>query len=307
MNKKDELDIINRVYDDNFKKIEFEQPDFIVTKCDSDRTFGVEVTQIYRHSSHATLRNSGTYLPQLMNGQYRNKSDEKYLDVGEITLESLDGSQVYNFNAVTTKAPTPVEYVKLLSKTIENKNKKLLKYDETLEYINLIILDNDNGLSRYGKLDIMNEIITDELIKVILGSKYSEVFVTSDGNDEVITYPIKYMSINKMIIQLFMQYKKFCKGDNLEAILFTNFYFNNHFFAESVVIKSEGNYGLLFNDVVYQLFPIPDMKRKNELVDIEFINYDGFNKKFEKDITNFGNEFSKRMIVAGDSKLYYAL
>lgn len=164
--KKRERMILECVYNESRFRVdsrECEQPDFKVYDTVYKSTFGVEVTELYKNQMSAKSQNGKNLKP----------------------AELLK--------------PTKEEYIDILCERVKHKNKKIEKYDMTLDYINLIIYDMEQSFFDFGFEKIIDEIICNSLEKNILISKFNEIFIVSKKGIGCKILPLKLSVIRKEI------------------------------------------------------------------------------------------------------------
>lgn len=142
--KKEEYNIVKRIYSDVEYDIEFsEKPDFIINKKGEKDKFGVEVTELFYSQSSARLKKIPYYSLKLLKEGIPRK-DQGIL--GEHELYIKDGDEwVYLGKKIDQSFKNYDDYINAIANTIIIKTKKAKSY-KRLKYYELIIEDQEKFL-----------------------------------------------------------------------------------------------------------------------------------------------------------------
>lgn len=190
-----EKKILFEVYDSKVNCIldqECEKPDFILKDLLKKIEFGVEVTRLYLNDSGARLKNIPMYPTEIIeHGRVRHKDDTK-LRVEDLEILNPDGTTKTKIKGIIQVRPVISEYLKLFLDCITCKENKNRKYRQDLEYVNLIISDEESYFDTFDKNKFFLYFYSKEIIKKLLDSPFNEIFFISkfkDGNSYF--FPLK--------------------------------------------------------------------------------------------------------------------
>lgn len=199
--KKRERAILDLVYsDESFASITpDEEPDFKLKHKFDGPEFGVEVTEFYFSESRARIINIPGYVSEIISkGEYKHKDDITSLGVKELTLIPGDKRKSQRkIRGILQEQPNIDKYVDKVSKLIKNKNKKVSKYVDGLDHVNLIIFDYENGLINAPTDKFHFYFFKPKLEKALTNSGFREIFfVTKIGSFQSLRYvyiPLKML------------------------------------------------------------------------------------------------------------------
>lgn len=173
--------ILRAVYrEDEFSLIDHvDRPDFVLQRPDVP-PFGVEITELFETEADARLRRHPHYLPRLFEGgPHMHKDDVYLLNVARVDVRDRDGNvKGRDIPAIIRPTPTPRSHFAAVARVISEKDQKAAKYRDTLDHVNLIILDE---YARYRKdaadTTSTEDLLADDLRSALLKSRFHEVFL----------------------------------------------------------------------------------------------------------------------------------
>lgn len=195
-----------------------ECPDFVIHRHLGQGCFGVEITELYASHPEARLERVPGYFGELMDGKMpRHKDDIIALEVKNLQLIGPDGSvKADKVPGIMLGLPSVTEYRKLLAGAITMKGAKRAAYDNSLDYVNLIVRDHI-GLLTGNKREDFSALVFDESMKrMVASSGFQEIFVVTriDGNDLYI--PLVSLTLVSELYAFDEALKKSCTYDDIE-------------------------------------------------------------------------------------------
>lgn len=273
MNKAKEKIIFKYIYKSSKEAdiIEKEKPDFWVKEHDGEY-FGVEVTEYYYSEADARVKNIPHYVTGILeNGIYSHKKDKKELKVSDAKILKPDGATI-PIRGILRENQSLEDYLKAINNIIQNKDKKILSYDKKLDYVNLIILDNERTL-RFAEPDRFYELFYTSLIKqTILESKYREIYLITEFNGQGLLYfPLKqllYVAIFYIFNGVLSKY--YCSiGDieDNEYVAWVDGYLKHLGFNEVTIIGKGNTFEIIYGNTGIVIPP-----GKGKLIIYDYMN-----------------------------------
>lgn len=195
MDKQTEKNILEMVYESNrlSNLKESESPDFLVSNIGEEIPFGVEVTELFIDESNARLKKVPNYLFDLLDNEaFIHKDDKEVFDVSELSIIDKNNRVVSKQMGLTRKKTLHKDYIYKLIHTIEQKNSRIDVYLRGVSHVNLIILDQENFLYSHNAEDLFERLVTPQLRRAVLSSKFREVFlITVIDEDRRVFIPFR--------------------------------------------------------------------------------------------------------------------
>lgn len=220
MKKEREKKILKEVYSsEQYNNVKSsEQPDFIITAKDR---FGVEVTEFFVSESSARLHNIPNYVSDIiLKNIFRDKDDKETLKPDDYELIDEDKNNSFKFRGILTPKPNIENFRDMIAQTIEGKDLKFEKYDNSLDYINLIIFDNDNCFKLSSISEFTNNFFEGKLLDVLKSTNFGEIFLLSNLDKTYNNIPLRmlYHIVNNIYLKLY--YFKELKNKPNERVSF---------------------------------------------------------------------------------------
>jgi hypothetical protein len=200
--KQTEKNIFNLIYSqkENFDAVHSDKPDFIVSR-EGQKTFGVEVTQLFQNESSARLLKIPSYTADLLDSKkYRHKMDIENLKVHKIEIEKPTGEKIET-TAIIQDTIAPKHYLQLMEQRLHSKNKSIQGYQENLEHINLLIQDTSDVFSTIKHKHFYSCFYTENIINRLLQSKFREVYLITRIDKQNIFFPLKSILFTSTIVR----------------------------------------------------------------------------------------------------------
>jgi len=204
--KEKEYSILKAVYDVSCYDdvIASEEPDFIIKK--SEKTVGVEVTELYANSSNARLRNITNYVDELLDSKkYRHKEDVLELKVDNIQIFDKNNEFVAESNAIFRGYPKVEEFIKVFLNIIQTKENKYDRYISNVQYVDLIINDTERYFVLYNEKEVNEILLSVDIRDILIKTRFREIYLitklkTREDDTIVINYKLTSLLIDLYLV-----------------------------------------------------------------------------------------------------------
>lgn len=178
-----------------------ERPDFIITK--DNIKFGVEVTGFYYNLSSARLQNQKNYFNRLiknptLDSSYIHKDDKKNLLPSKLYCRANQNEKYKHwldcillktdYSDIPGEKPSFSFFENKIIDIINAKNLKSIKYDNSLNYIELIINDTESFFSGLNDENIKEIFNSPNLLAVVEKSNFYRVYIVSKKDNDDLVY-----------------------------------------------------------------------------------------------------------------------
>ena len=257
MKKIEEKKIFELVYGENgdWQVVSTEAPDFICYRG-GKALLGVEVTELHRDESHATLKKIDGYALHLLNGgNYLHKDDKKRIRLEKARYQSKDGSVVRKLDVIFDEGISYKEAVDYLMETISKKAKKAHIYLKMCQHVDLIINDA-SGIFSFEDYKIIFYVLSTYIDKQrVFGSLFREIYLVTTKKDKMfVKIPIK---INLFAQDAFI-FEKLIKEDNPsarqeknEVFLLLFYCLRESGYGNLEVVSKDGSLGIIVGSHIY--------------------------------------------------------
>ncbi|WP_028972874.1 hypothetical protein [Spirochaeta cellobiosiphila] len=276
MNKKEEeLSILKKIYSFyNFYCEQTECPDFILKlKPDCSKKIGIEITRLFTHEGYARIEKIPNYIEDVISGKNIDKRDKGRFNIREIELISPQRDK-QKVNAIID-SNKPIVNIEVLENCIEDKNKKMLKYDSNCISFNLIIDDHTDYFSRTNS----SVYLTQNFIKTVIGSGFNEIFLLTKLKSNFIYVPLKlfifnhWLSCSKRLFEIDKLFKDYAEKCNIITHMYL--ILKKHDDKNALLFEEEKTIKLKFSKYLFY----KDGKKRNLqiLPEINFFNHEPLN------------------------------
>ena len=210
MDKNEEEKSVYAVYEltKNDCLIKSERPDFIIRNQVTGENRGIEVTDFHYSESMFAVQNSNNLFNCIISEKnVRSKKYRKHIRYEEFVKLNQNGEECDRFSAIMTVQGE--NDIKKINTAIEEKNMKHSEYDQTLDFIDLIIHDCENVFDDNTAISFSNVMLTTMLFS-IFDSPFREIFFLTKNNGKDVFIPMRC----QLLIYLVKILADFLKDNN---------------------------------------------------------------------------------------------
>jgi len=193
VNKEKELEAFYSVFGKDYthKVIPHEKPDFLIME-DNKVHLGVEITEIYSHETDAKLTNMDGYSLGIINGTKKiHKNDKKNIKVDNVTINDSKGNNKGTITAIIQETQNFQDRINILEIAIAKKEKKIIKYLESCENIDLIINDSSNLFYHETFEEFYKPYSILHNKENLVSSSFREIYLVTSTPDKNVYIPLK--------------------------------------------------------------------------------------------------------------------
>lgn len=210
MDKNDEITSVYAVYEltKNDCLIESERPDFIIRNQVTGLNRGIEVTDFHYCESMFAVQNDNNLFDSIMSEKcVRSKKLRKHIKYDEFVKLKQNGEEGDRFSAIMTAQGE--NDIKKINLAIQEKNMKHRQYDQTLDFIDLIIHDCENVFIDNTPISFSKVMLTTMLFS-IFDSPFREIYFLTKNNGKNVFILLRY----QLLIYLVKIIAHFLKDNN---------------------------------------------------------------------------------------------
>lgn len=181
--KQNEYKILSKIYNDSSRYVieSREQPDFVIFDKETNKKFGVEITELYYSPSSAKLKNIPNFVKCCLENGIP-KKDQKRLSVHLIYMD-VNNEWQHIGETVGEKFKTVDDYVNAIINTITIKDGKIDNY-QTNDYCELFIQDEENYFF-FKEIKKLKELCdSTKFIECINDSKFERIYLFTVVNKQ---------------------------------------------------------------------------------------------------------------------------
>lgn len=191
MDKNDEIISVYAVNEltENDCLIESEKPDFIIRNQVTGVNRGIEVTDFHYCESMFAVQNDNNLFNSIMSEKcVRSKKHRKHIKYDEFVKLKQNGEEGDHFSAIMTAQGE--NDIKKINIAIQEKNMKHSQYDQTLDYIDLIIHDCENVFIDNTAISFSKVMLTTMMFS-IFDSPFREIYFLTKNNGKDVFIPLR--------------------------------------------------------------------------------------------------------------------